>query len=63
MEDIPEGADDAEEVFDREKGVTPARRAMSDSPSCQCMASAARQGIPSSAARGAHISGLRLLKG
>ena len=46
-----------------ENGTTPARRAMSCSPSCQCMASAARQGMPSSVARGVHISGLNLLSG
>lgn len=42
-------------VFDRENGVTPARRAISCSPSCQCMASAALQGIDISSATGAHI--------
>ena len=44
------------------KGTTPARRAMSCSPRCQCMASAARQGTPSSVARGVQRSGFRLLK-
>jgi hypothetical protein len=43
-----------------EKGTTPARRAMSASPSCQCIASAARQGTASSSATLAHISGLNL---
>jgi hypothetical protein len=43
-----------------EKGTTPARRAMSVSPSCQCIASAARQGTASSSATLAHISGLNL---
>ena len=45
-----------------EKGTTPARRAISFSPSCQCMASAARQGMPSSVARGVQISGLSLVE-
>ena len=45
----------------REKGTTPALRAMSTSPSCQCIASAARQGIPSSKATGAHISDFNLV--
>lgn len=43
-----------------EKGTTPARRAMSASPSCQCMASAARHGTCISSATLAHISGLNL---
>jgi hypothetical protein len=42
-------------VLDNENGVTPARLAISCSPSCQCMASAARQGIDISSATGAHI--------
>jgi len=45
----------------RENGTTPARRAISRSPSCQCIASAALQGIPISLATCAHISGLNLL--
>ena len=45
----------------RENGTTPALRAMSTSPSCQCIASAARQGIPSSKATGAHISDFSLV--
>ena len=45
----------------RENGTTPARRAISCSPSCQCIASAALQGIPISLATRAHISGLNLL--
>lgn len=45
---------------EREKGTTPARRAMSASPSCQCMASAARQGTAISSATLDHISGLNL---
>jgi hypothetical protein len=44
----------------KEKGLTPARRAMFSSPSCQCIASAARQGTPSSSDTLAHISGLSL---
>jgi len=44
----------------REKGTVPARRAMSASPSCQCMASAARHGTAISSATLAHISGLNL---
>lgn len=42
-------------VLDSEKGVTPARLAISCSPSCQCMASAALHGIDISSATGAHI--------
>lgn len=45
---------------DSEKGTTPALRAMSVSPSCQCIASAARQGTCISSATLAHISGLNL---
>ena len=41
-----------------EKGTTPARRAISCSPRCQCIASAARQGMAISSATLAHISGL-----
>lgn len=43
-----------------EKGTTPARRAMSVSPNCQCIASAARHGSCISSATLAHISGLNL---
>lgn len=42
-------------------GTTPARRAISPSPSCQCIASAARQGTAISSAIFAHISGLNLV--
>jgi hypothetical protein len=42
-------------VLDKEKGVTPARRAISCSPSCQCIASAALHGMDISSATGAHI--------
>jgi hypothetical protein len=48
------------EALDREKGMTPARRAISASPSCQCIASAARQGTAISSATFDHISGLNL---
>lgn len=44
----------------RENGTTPARRAMSCSPSCQCIASTARHGISISCATLAHISALNL---
>jgi hypothetical protein len=54
----PGGASRVTEL--REKGTTPARRAMSASPSCQCMASAARHGTPISSATLDHISGLNL---
>ncbi len=47
-------------ALDNEKGTTPARRAISCSPSCQCIASAARQGIAISSAIFDHISGLNL---
>ncbi len=47
-------------VLDKEKGVTPARLAISCSPSCQCMASAALHGIDISSATGAHIWCLNL---
>lgn len=47
-------------VLESEKGTTPARRAISCSPSCQCMASAARQGIAISSATFDHISALNL---
>lgn len=46
--------------MDRENGTTPARRAMSSSPRCQCIASAARQGTFISAASLDHISRLNL---
>lgn len=49
------------EALEREKGTTPARRAMSASPSCQCIASAARQGTAISSATLDHISGLNLV--
>lgn len=48
------------EALEREKGTTPARRAMSASPSCQCMASAARHGTAISSATLDQISGLNL---
>lgn len=47
-------------VLEREKGTTPARRAISCSPSCQCIASAARHGIAISSATLDHISALNL---
>lgn len=47
-------------TLESEKGTTPARRAMSASPNCQCIASAARHGIAISSATLAHISGLNL---
>ncbi|KAI9699296.1 MAG: hypothetical protein M1836_002906 [Candelina mexicana] len=47
--------------LESEKGTTPARRAMSSSPSCQCIASTARQGICISSATFDHMSGLSLL--
>lgn len=47
-------------VLESEKGTAPARRAMSASPSCQCIASAARHGTPISWATWAHISALNL---
>jgi len=47
-------------LFDKEKGTTPARLAISCSPSCQCIASAARHGMAISSATFAHISGLNL---
>jgi hypothetical protein len=47
-------------TLEREKGTTPARRAMSASPSCQCIASAARHGTAISSATFDHISGLNL---
>jgi hypothetical protein len=54
------GGGSMEEPLDREKGTTPARRAISCSPSCQCIASAALQGIAISSATFAHISALNL---
>jgi hypothetical protein len=54
------GGGSMEEPPDREKGTTPARRAISCSPSCQCIASAARHGIAISSATFAHISALNL---
>lgn len=50
-------------VLERENGTTPALRAISCSPSCQCIASAARHGIAISSAILAHISGLNLFAG
>jgi hypothetical protein len=47
-------------ILDRENGITPARRAISASPSCQCIASAARHGTAISSATLDHISGLNL---
>lgn len=47
-------------MLDSEKGTTPALLAISCSPSCQCMASAARQGIAISSATFDHISALNL---
>jgi hypothetical protein len=44
----------------REKGVTPARFAISCSPICQCMASTARHGIAISSATRAHMSARNL---
>lgn len=44
----------------RVKGVTPALLAISCSPICQCMASAARQGMAISSAILAHMSALNL---
>ena len=54
------GAGGSMAVLDSEKGTTPARRAISCSPSCQCMASAALQGIAISSATLDHISALNL---
>ena len=45
-----------------EKGVTPALRAISCSPICQCMASAARHGIDISSAILDHMSALNLTR-
>ena len=53
-------ADVSTATLDKENGTTPARRAISYSPSCQCIASAARQGIAISSANLAHMSGLNL---
>lgn len=47
-------------VLDKENGTTPARRAISCSPNCQCMASAARHGMAISSATLDHISALNL---
>lgn len=55
----PEGGASIE-AAESENGTTPARRAMSASPSCQCIASAARQGTAISSATFDHISGLNL---
>ena len=49
-------------VLARENSVTPARRAISCSPSCQCMASTALHGIDISSANGAHIWCLNLAR-
>jgi hypothetical protein len=51
------------EGLENENGITPARLAISCSPNCQCIASAARQGIAISSAIFAHISDLNLLRG
>lgn len=48
-------------ALDNENGTTPARRAISCSPNCQCIASAARQGMAISSATFDHISALNLL--
>jgi hypothetical protein len=45
----------------REKGVTPALRAISCSPICQCIASAARHGMDISSAILDHMSALNLM--
>ena len=49
-------------LLESEKGVTPARRAISCSPICQCMASAARHGMAISSAMRDHISALNLIR-
>lgn len=49
-------------VLEREKGTTPARRAISCSPNCQCIASAARHGMAISSATFDHISALNLFE-
>jgi hypothetical protein len=54
------GAGGSMAELDNEKGTTPARRAISCSPSCQCIASAARHGIAISSATLDHISALNL---
>lgn len=46
--------------LDNENGTTPARRAISCSPSCQCIASAALHGMAISSATFDHISALNL---
>jgi hypothetical protein len=51
------------EGLENENGITPALLAISCSPSCQCIASAARQGIAISSAIFAHISDLNLHTG
>lgn len=48
------------EVLDSENGTTPALRAISCSPNCQCIASAALHGMAISSATLAHISALNL---
>jgi hypothetical protein len=48
--------------LESEKGTTPALLAISCSPSCQCMASAARHGMAISSATFAHISALNLME-
>ena len=50
-------------LLDNEKAVTLTRRAISCSPICQCMASAARHGKVISSAIFAHISALNLEEG
>jgi hypothetical protein len=55
---LDDGASTA--VLLNEKGIAPARRAMSCSPSCQCIASAVLHGIPISFAISNHILDLNL---
>jgi len=50
-------------LLDNEKAVTPRQRAISCSPICQCMDSAARHGNVISSAIFAHISALNLAEG
>ena len=54
------GGGACELLLARVKGDTPARRAISFSPICQCMASAARQGMAISSAMRDHMSALNL---
>jgi hypothetical protein len=55
------GTNGKPELAVREKGVTPARRAISCSPICQCIASAARHGMDISSAILDHMSALNLM--